>query len=133
MVQGKVRSGTQVYAKDQDIVVCGDVSHGSEIIASGNIFIYGAVNGKAIAGADGDDNAQIFCQEFKPELISIAGTYIVSDDIASEYQGKSVSARMKDKKITLMFSAANRLRSISITCCLRNDYREDNQHNLVAN
>jgi septum site-determining protein MinC len=101
MVQGKVRSGTQVYAKDQDIVVCGDVSHGSEIIASGNIFIYGAVNGKAIAGADGDDNAQIFCQEFKPELISIAGTYIVSDDIASEYQGKSVSARMKDKKIIL--------------------------------
>lgn len=101
MTQGKVRSGTQVYAKDKDIVVCGDISHGSEIIASGNIFIYGALNGKAIAGADGDEGAQIFCQEFQPELISIAGTYIVCDDISSEFKAKSVSARMHDKKISL--------------------------------
>ncbi|MAV28709.1 MAG: septum site-determining protein MinC [Legionellales bacterium] len=101
MVQGKVRSGTQVYAKDKDIVVCGDVSHGSEIIASGNIFIYGTLKGKAIAGADGDESAQIFCKVFCPELISIAGTYIVCDDITSEYLGKSVSARMQEKKVTL--------------------------------
>ena len=89
------------WLKNKDIVICGDVSHGSEIMASGNIFIYGALNGKAIAGADGDEGAQIFCQEFQPELISIAGTYIVCDDISSEFKAKSVSARMHDKKISL--------------------------------
>ena len=101
MVQGKIRSGTQIYAKDKDLVVCGDVSHGSEIIASGNVFIYGALFGKAIAGADGDSHSEIFCHQFAPELISIAGIYIVSEDIGPEFQQKSVRARMINDKITL--------------------------------
>ena len=101
MIQGRIRSGTQIYAKDKDLVVCGDVSHGSEIIASGNIFIYGALYGKAIAGVDGNKQAQIFTSQFCPELVSIAGIYILSEDIASEYQQKSVQVRMVNEKITL--------------------------------
>ena len=101
MVQGKIRSGTQIYAKDKDLIICGDVSHGSEIIASGNVFIYGALFGKAIAGADGDDRAEIFCHQFAPELISIGGVYIVSEDIDPDLINKSVRARMLEEKITL--------------------------------
>ena len=101
MVHGKVRSGTQLYAKNKDIVICGDVSHGSEIIASGNIFIYGSLYGKAIAGVDDDKKAQIFCTDFAPELISIAGIYIINEDFAEEFIGKSVSAKMESDKIKL--------------------------------
>ena len=108
MVQGKVRSGTQIYAKDKDLVVCGDVSHGSEIIASGNIFIYGALYGKAIAGSDGDTKAQIFCSEFSPELVSIAGVYIVNEDIGKEYQGNSVSGKMIEDRIVLEIFSGNK-------------------------
>ncbi|MEC8882191.1 MAG: septum site-determining protein MinC [Pseudomonadota bacterium] len=113
MVHGKVRSGTQLYAKDKDIVICGDVSHGSEIIASGNIFIYGSLYGKAIAGVDGDKSAQIFCTEFAPELISIAGTYIVNEDFTEEFIGKSVSAKMENDKIKLNTFMHKRTLSIS--------------------
>ena len=101
MVQKKVRSGTQIYAKNKDLVVCGDVSHGSEIIASGNIFIYGALYGKAIAGADGNTDSQIFCHLFSPELISIAGLYIVSEDIGPDFCNKSVQARICAEKIEM--------------------------------
>ena len=101
MVQNRVRSGTQIYAKDKDLVICGDVSHGAEVIASGNIIIYGALNGKAIAGADGDNNAQIFCSAFSPELLSIGGIYIVNEDIDPEHMGRHVRARMIDGRITL--------------------------------
>ena len=101
MVQKKIRSGTQIYAKNKDLIVCGDVSHGSEIIASGNIFIYGALYGKAIAGADGNTDAQIFCHLFAPELISIAGLYIVSEDISPDFCNKSVQVRINEEKIEM--------------------------------
>ena len=80
---------------------------GAEIIASGNVFIYGALFGKAIAGADGDTRAEIFCYQLSPELISIGGIYIVSEDIGSDYLNKSVRARLLDEKITLSAFAMN--------------------------
>jgi len=43
---GRVRSGQQVYAKECDLVVNGDVSAGAEVIADGNIHIYGAFYGE---------------------------------------------------------------------------------------
>lgn len=101
MVQHRIRSGTQIYAKDKDLIICGDVSHGAEVIASGHIMIYGSLNGKAIAGADGDTEAQIFCSAFSPELLSIGGIYIVNEDIDAEHLGKHVRARMLDGRITL--------------------------------
>ena len=57
------------------------MSAGAEVIADGNIHIYGTLSGKAIAGAMGDLNAQVFCHSLSPELISIAGIYKLSDEL----------------------------------------------------
>lgn len=57
------------------------MNSGSEVIASGNIHIYGTVRGRVIAGAGGHAAARIFCQSLEAELVSIAGTYCVADDI----------------------------------------------------
>lgn len=113
MTHGKVRSGTQVYAKGKDIVICGDVSHGSEIIATGNIFIFGALYGKAIAGAEGDTKTQIFCQEFAPELISIGGIYIINEDFTEEFIKNSVCARMENDRIKLSIFKQKNTQSIA--------------------
>lgn len=76
-----VRSGQQVVAKGGDLVVTASVSHGAELLADGNIHVYGALRGRALAGISGDINARIFCQSLEAELVSIAGFYRLSDAI----------------------------------------------------
>ena len=50
-----VRSGQQVYARGGDLVVTKLVANGAEVIADGSIHVYGALRGRALAGAQGDD------------------------------------------------------------------------------
>jgi len=75
IINGTVRSGQQVYAKDRDLVVLGAVSHGAEVIADGNVHIYGTLRGRAIAGAKGFKNAHIFCNRLEGDIVSINGNY----------------------------------------------------------
>jgi septum site-determining protein MinC len=75
-----LRSGQQVYAKGRDLVVLAMVNPGAEVIADGNIHVYAALRGKAIAGARGNGQAMIFAQVMEPELISIAGVYRTSEN-----------------------------------------------------
>lgn len=75
-----VRSGQQIYAKDANLLVTNLVSAGAEIAADGNIHVLGPLRGRAIAGASGDRNSEVICQNMQAELISIAGLYLVQDD-----------------------------------------------------
>lgn len=81
LVTVPVRSGQQVVAKGADLVVTAAVSHGAELLADGNIHVYGALRGRALAGISGDVDARIFCHSLEAELVSIAGYYRLSDAI----------------------------------------------------
>jgi septum site-determining protein MinC len=81
LVTEPVRSGQQVFAERGDLVVVASVSPGAELIAHGNIHVYGALRGRALAGVHGDATARIFCQGLEAELIAIAGLYKLSDAI----------------------------------------------------
>lgn len=70
-----LRSGQQVYARGGDLVLLAGVSNGSEVIADGSIHCYGALRGRALAGARGNSEARIVTTNFGPELVSIAGIY----------------------------------------------------------
>ncbi|HET6436042.1 MAG TPA: septum site-determining protein MinC [Xanthomonadaceae bacterium] len=85
-----VRSGQQVYAEQRDLTVLATVGAGAEVIADGSIHIYGALRGRALAGAQGFEQARIFCREFHAELVAIAGHYKVLDDMPAEMRGKPV-------------------------------------------
>lgn len=86
-----VRGGQQVYAAGGDLVVLSAVSPGAELIADGNIHVYGTLRGRVMAGAKGDSNARIFCQQLTAELLSIAGHYKVAEDLRRSPQwGKPV-------------------------------------------
>lgn len=76
-----VRSGQQVVAKGADLIVNASVSHGAELLSDGNIHVYGALRGRALAGISGDLEARIYCQSLEAELVSIAGFYRLSDAI----------------------------------------------------
>lgn len=76
-----VRSGQQVVSKGGDLVITSSVSHGAELLADGNIHVYGVLRGRALAGISGDLEARIFCHALEAELVSIAGYYRLSDAI----------------------------------------------------
>jgi septum site-determining protein MinC len=87
-----VRSGQRIYARHSDLVVTSTVGAGAEVIADGCVHIYGALRGRAVAGARGEVTARVFCQEFQAELISIAGVFRVFETLPPELVGKPVQA-----------------------------------------
>lgn len=76
-----VRSGQQVASPNGDLIVTAAVSHGAELLSTGNIHIYGPLRGRALAGISGNKDARIFCQSLDAELVSIAGIYCLSEVI----------------------------------------------------
>src|SRR5690242_5317651 len=87
LITQPVRSGTQIYARGADLVVTAPVSPGAEIMADGNIHVYGALRGRALAGAGRDAEARTHCSRLEAALVSIAGRYAVRGQIAPEYRG----------------------------------------------
>ncbi len=85
-----VRSGQQVYAEQRDLTVVGTVGAGAEVMADGSVHVYGSLRGRALAGAQGNAQARIFCQEFHAELVAVAGHYIVADEVPAHLVGKPV-------------------------------------------
>lgn len=84
----QLRSGQRVYAKNADLIVIGSVSPGAEVIADGNIHIYGTLKGRAIAGARGNTSALIYVSRLDAELVAIAGIYQLID---AEYTPENLS------------------------------------------
>lgn len=76
-----VRSGQQVVARGGDLIVAAAVSHGAELMADGNIHVYGTLRGRALAGMSGNKAARIFCLSLEAELLSIAGFYRLTEAI----------------------------------------------------
>ncbi|MHA3885105.1 septum site-determining protein MinC [Stutzerimonas degradans] len=84
VVTTPIRGGQQVYAQGGDLIVLAAVSPGAELLADGNIHVYGPLRGRALAGIKGDANARIFCQQLAAEMVSIAGQYKVAEDLRRE-------------------------------------------------
>lgn len=101
IVKQTIRSGRQIYAPDGDLIIIGSVSAGAEILAAGNIHIYGTLRGRALAGVHGDQSASIFCNSLQSELISIAGIYLLSDDIPADKIGASVQVFLEHEKLQI--------------------------------
>ncbi len=69
-VERSLRSG-QIVRFSGDVVVYGDLNPGAEVIAGGNIMVFGAVKGMAHAGARGNDGAHIVAFDFRPTQLRI--------------------------------------------------------------
>lgn len=96
-----VRSGQQIYAEQRDLTVLATVGAGAEVLADGSIHVYGALRGRALAGARGNEDARIFCREFHAELVAVAGHYRVMEDIPAELRGKAVQVWLDHGQLKL--------------------------------
>ena len=101
MQASAVRSGQQVYAENRDLTCLAAVGAGAEVIADGSIHIYGPLRGRALAGAQGNESARIFCREFQAELVAVAGHYKVLEDIPTELRGKPVQVWLEQGQLKL--------------------------------
>jgi septum site-determining protein MinC len=70
--------GGQVLHHTGNIVVVGDVNPGAELLATGDILVFGRLAGIAHAGAQGDDSARIYALDLAPTQLRIA-TSIAAD------------------------------------------------------
>jgi len=70
LVRRRVRSG-QVVRHTGHVVVIGDVHAGAEIVAGGDIVVWGRLFGTAHAGAAGDENAIVCALELAPLQLRI--------------------------------------------------------------
>jgi len=91
-IKAPVRSGQVIHAVGGDLVVLAPVSVGAEIIADGNIHVYAPLRGKALAGAQGNSEASIFCLGLEAEFLSIAGRYLMADQIPDAARGQAARA-----------------------------------------
>ena len=87
LVNTPIRSGMQVYAKESDLIVTAAVSQGAELLADGNIHVYGSLRGRVLAGVQGNLQARIFCRTLDAELVSIAGYYLTKEDMLNSPLG----------------------------------------------
>ena len=101
IVDGNVRSGQSIVHPDGDVTVIGRVASGAEIVAGGSVHIYGALQGRVIAGISGSQSARIFCTEARAELLCIGGAYVTAESTSSEMEGRSLEARLDGDELKL--------------------------------
>ena len=94
-----LRAGQILYAKGRDAIALAAVNTGAELIADGNIHVYGALRGRALAGARGNEQARIFCSKLEADLISIAGVYLSAEALPQDKRGKPVQIFLEDGEL----------------------------------
>ena len=79
---GSVRSGQTVTADTgQALVVIGSVNSGGEVLSDGDIYVFGKLRGRALAGLACAKDTKIMATSFDPELICIGDTFTTVDDV----------------------------------------------------
>ncbi|OAI46294.1 hypothetical protein AYO45_06415 [Gammaproteobacteria bacterium SCGC AG-212-F23] len=101
LVTTPIRSGMQIYAKDADLIVLAPVSVGAELLADGHIHVYGPLRGRALAGVRGNKDARIFCQKLDAELVSIAGYYLVKEELQNDADGGMMQIYLENEEVKL--------------------------------
>jgi septum site-determining protein MinC len=96
MIKAPIRSGQSVFHPHGDVIVLGSVASGSEIVAAGSIHVYGTLRGRAIAGAQGNAGARIFCRKNEAELLAVDGWYCTAEEMESSSRGKAVQAFLEN-------------------------------------
>lgn len=72
MVRRTLRSGASVHSPGH-ITIIGDVNPGAEVVAGGNVVVWGRLRGLVHAGANGNEEAIVCAMDLAPTQLRIAG------------------------------------------------------------
>lgn len=96
LVQRTLRSGYSLQHPGH-VVVLGDVNPGAEIVAGGNIVVWGRLRGVVHAGAEGDENALVCALDLSPTQLRIAGQIALTPQKRGKPQPEM--ARLQDDRV----------------------------------
>jgi len=103
--RGTLRGGQALHNLG-NLVVVGDVNPGAELVASGDIVVFGALRGVAHAGAQGDRAARVIALELEPTQLRIA-TVIASGAGDGKSRGPEHASIAGDRIVVVPFSQAD--------------------------
>lgn len=94
--------GGQTLHHTGNIVVVGDVNPGAELVATGDVLVFGRLAGIAHAGAGGDENARIFAVELVPTQLRIARFIGADEGSKRQSAPRPEAAVARDGKIVVV-------------------------------
>jgi septum site-determining protein MinC len=89
LVRRTLRSGFKIQHAG-NVIVIGDVNPGAEIVARGDIVIWGHLRGVVHAGAEGDENAVVCALDLSPTQLRIAGEIAITPQRKGKAQPEMV-------------------------------------------
>jgi septum site-determining protein MinC len=99
LIRRTLRSGRTVHSTGH-VVVYGDVNPGAEIIAVGDVLVWGRLRGNVHAGAEGDESAVVCALDMTPTQLRIAG-YIVTSPPEKRHKPRPEVALVRDGQIVV--------------------------------
>jgi septum site-determining protein MinC len=96
---GTLRGG-QALHHDGNIVIVGDVNPGTELVATGDIVVFGRLLGVAHAGAQGDASAKVYALALDATQLRIASCIAVDED-ARRASSEPEMAFVRDGRIAI--------------------------------
>jgi septum site-determining protein MinC len=96
---GTLRGGQALHHLG-NIVLVGDVNPGAELVATGDVAVFGRLAGVVHAGAQGDETARVYAIVLAPTQLRIA-TYIAADAGAPGRAARPEVAFVRDKQIAV--------------------------------
>jgi septum site-determining protein MinC len=94
--------GGQTLHHTGNIVVVGDVNPGAELVATGDILVFGRLAGIAHAGAGGDENARIYAVELAPTQLRIASFIGADEGLNGPSKPRPEAAIARNGKIAVL-------------------------------
>ncbi len=96
LVRRTLRSGYLMQHAGH-VVVVGDVNPGAQVIAGGDVVVWGKLRGMVHAGAEGDEQAVVCALDLSPTQLRIAGVIAVSPKKRGKPQPEM--ARLKNGQV----------------------------------
>jgi septum formation inhibitor MinC len=103
--RGTLRGGQALHNLG-NLVVVGDVNPGAELVASGDIVVFGALRGVAHSGAQGDRAARVIALELAPTQLRIA-TLIATSDAGLKPRGPEHASIVDERILVVPFADAD--------------------------
>ena len=98
LINETLRSGRSIVYNGH-IIVMGDVNPGAELIAEGNIVVWGKLLGLVHAGAEGDIEATVSALDLSPTQLRIADYITVAPPADKNREPIPETASIKDNQI----------------------------------
>jgi septum site-determining protein MinC len=77
LIRRTLRSGFSLQHAGH-VIVIGDINPGAEVVAGGDVVVWGHLRGMVHAGADGDEEAVVCALDLSPTQLRIAGQIAVT-------------------------------------------------------